>query len=373
MQKPLTILQVVSALYGDPLSRDVLDYSRAMINKGYRSLVASHDGPAVPQLVAEGGKHYSLPIHRPGLWTWWQMFPLRRLIQTEKPDLIHVHERFSWWLVHCALLGLPAASRPAVVSTVHQRCPPGLYSTGLLRSERVIVHSHALWEFLQQRDIPGLAERLLWLPRGIEADEFPHGYQPPATWWHRLYREFPELELKQWITLPGKLDHDHGHGNFLAILQRLKTDRRLENHPWHAVILGGADPLDQQYLYQLQSEVEQRQLHDCVTFVGRRQDRRDWLAASQLVLALPDNPDSVSRAILEALQLGVPVVGWKRGLAGEWLEDFYPAGAIAPDDFESLYEHVVPLLCERQRIPAGPQHSLKAMTEGVLACYESLR
>src|SRR3569833_484506 len=54
---------------------------------------------------------------------------LRRFLRDERPDVLHLRSRLPAWMAYWAWKGLPAAERPALVTTVHGFYTPGRYSS----------------------------------------------------------------------------------------------------------------------------------------------------------------------------------------------------------------------------------------------------
>ena len=117
----------------------------------------------------------------------------------------------------------------------------------------------------------------------------------------------------------------------------------------HAVVVGGADVKKAAYLQELKRNIQDKHLTEAITFVGHRSDMREWLAFSDIVLSLSNQAETFGRTALEALSVGTPVIGWKRGGVAEILSQLYPQGLIEVDD-QSDIVHV------RSRVPAWLTH-----------------
>ena len=119
----MKVMQLLPELNSGGVERGTLEIARALVSQGHQSLVVSNGGRLVPQLEADGSTHLQLPIHKKSLSSLWQIRPLRQLIRTHQPDIVHVRSRVPAWLTHFALRGIPAQQRPHLISTVH-----GFYS-----------------------------------------------------------------------------------------------------------------------------------------------------------------------------------------------------------------------------------------------------
>jgi glycosyltransferase involved in cell wall biosynthesis len=364
----MKIMQLLPELNSGGVERGTLEIARALVAAGHQSVVVSNGGRMVAQLQAEGSTHLTLPIHRKALASLWQIRPLRHLIEQQQPDILHVRSRIPAWLTHFALRGIPAAKRPKLVSTVHGFYSVNRYSQIMTRADRVIAVSDSVVAYIRQHYPACPTERITRIYRGIDPQEFPHGYQPSAAWWQQVYADFPQLEHKQWLTLAGRITRLKGHDSLLKLMQQLTPA-----HPnLHAVIVGGADPKKQAYLDELQQQVQTLGLQDRVTFVGHRTDIREWLAASTLSLSLSSQAETFGRTTLESLSVGTPVIGWDRGGVAEILREIYPQGLVSVDDEAALIQRVDMFLQHPDQIAPVKQFLLSQMTDQTLQVYGEL-
>ena len=113
-------------------------------------------------------------------------------------------------------------------------------------------------------------------------------------------------------------------------------------------------------------------LEDDLTFTGHRSDMKEFYAVSDIVFSLSSKPESFGRTVLEALNLGTPVVGYSHGGVGEILNNVFPAGAVPVGDCLELTDRVTRLLEERLTVPPVSQYTLAEMLEQTLQLYEEL-
>ena len=168
--------------------------------------------------------------------------------------------------------------------------------------------------------------------RGVDPEAFPYGYKPDSEWLEAWYAQYPFLKGRKVLTLPGRLTRLKGHEDFIGLIADLLRERL----DVHGLIVGHLDPARQSYINELQQQVSERGLGERVTFTGQRSDIRDIYAISDIVLSLSKKPESFGRTVLEALSLGVPVIGYGHGGVAEVLGKTYPTGVVNPDDRGSL-------------------------------------
>ncbi len=363
----MKVMQLLPELNSGGVERGTLEIGAALVQKGHESVVVSNGGRLVAQLTQQGSRHLSLAIHKKSLSSLFKIWPLRRLILQEKPDIIHVRSRVPAWITRFALNGIAPQQRPHLVSTVHGMYSVNGYSAIMTKAEKVIAVSDSVVDYIQQHYPNCPKSAITRIYRGIDLKEFPHGYQPSASWWHSIYQLFPHLENKTLITLPGRITRLKGHEYLLDLIGQLKTEYNV-----HGVVVGGADEKKQAYLDELHQRVEDMNLQNDITFVGHRTDIREWLAISDIVLSLSTQPETFGRTSLEAIALGTPVVGWNRGGVAEILQRCYPTGLVEPEQSELLFRKVHQLLAAPIDPAPVTAFQLKDMTEQTIALYQSL-
>ena len=112
---------------------------------------------------------------------------------------------------------------------------------------------------------------------------------------------------------------------------------------------------------------------DRLTFTGDRLDIRDWMAASELVFNLSnDPPEAFGRTVLETLCLGRPMIAWNHGGAAEILAEMFPAGAVPPLDYTALEDRARAFLDAPPAVPPSAAFSLEESMRKHLAVYHDL-
>jgi glycosyltransferase involved in cell wall biosynthesis len=85
---------------------------------------------------------------------------------------------------------------------------------------------------------------------------------------------------------------------------------------------------------------------------------------------LSTKPESFGRTVLEALSMGVPVVGYAHGGVGEQLTRLYPQGCVPLGDLDGLVRQCRAALgLGRITLPSSPP-TLEHMLADTLAVYE---
>ena len=364
--RPLTVVQVVPELDSGGVERGTLEVAEALVGAGHRSLVISGGGRMVAALEAAGSEHLTWTIGRKSPFTWGFVPRLRRLLAELGVDILHARSRVPAWVAFLAWRRMPPGERPRFVTTAHGVYSVNRFSAIMTRGECVIAVSESIRDYLQQ-NFPGTnMARVRVIHRGVDARLFPPGYEPAPQWTVDWYAQFPELKNKYVLTLPGRLTRLKGHEAFLRLLARLAAD----DDGIHGLIVGDADSSGEAYARSLRQEVAKRKLP--VSFAGHRDDMRDIYASSNLVLSLSSHPESFGRTVVEALSMGVPVLGYDHGGVGEVLAGAFPEGRVAAADEEALLGKVREFRSHPLRPVTPVPFTREAMLEKTLALYSEL-
>jgi len=272
------------------------------------------------------------------------------------------------WIAWLAWRGMEVHNRPHFVTTVHGLYSVNTYSAVMTKGERIIAVSNTVRDYLL-RNYPDMdPSRITVIPRGIDPTAYPCGYQPSEEWLAAWHVQYPHLADKKIITLPGRITRLKGHEDFIDLIRRLKA----AGESVHGLIVGGAEIKKQPYLAELKGKVASAGLDMDITFTGQRNDLREIMAVSQLVLSLSTKPESFGRTVLEALSLGIPVIGYNHGGVGEQLEALLPEGRIPLGDQDSLATLVERWLADRPSPSRTHDFTLQNMLEETLATYQRL-
>jgi glycosyltransferase involved in cell wall biosynthesis len=364
----LTVMQVLPALDAGGVERSTLEIGAALVGAGHRSLVVSAGGRLVPRLEGAGSTHVTLDVGRKSLRTLRHVRSVRALIERERPDILHLRSRLPAWIAHFALRGLRGPP-PALVTTVHGLNTPGRYSAILTRGERVICVSETVRGWVLQHYPEADPDRLRVIERGIDPRAFPHGHRADARWREDFLARHPAVAGGILLTLPGRGTRLKGHAiaiRLLAALRRRGIDARL-------LLLGAGGTGRDGYLQELQRLANELGVADRLVVTPPRDDVRDVLSVSDLVLQLSTQAEAFGRTAAEALSLGRPVVGFDHGGIGEILARNFPEGRVAWNDEKALLATAQALLRDAPAVPVYRGATLAQMQQQTLAVYAELR
>ncbi len=374
LERRLTIAQLLPALDGGGVERGTLEVSRALVERGHQSLVVSAGGRLVDELRGHGAQHLTLDIGRKSPLTLRHARRLRSWCLENGVDILHPRSRMPAWVATRALKGRQAPPYPRLITSVHGLHSVSWYSRVVTAGERVEVVSEAAQRYALENYPATDPAKLVLIPRGVDPAAFAHGHRPSAAWTQTWRQDFPHLQDRWVIALPGRLTRLKGHHDFLGILERLQAADL--PRPAHGLIIGGEDPKRAAYAAELRDAVRQRGLAENVTFTGHRADVRDVLASCDACVSLSTKPESFGRAVLESVALGVPTLGYDHGGVGDVLARVYPAGRIPLGDLDAAAHRLAQLAAGDMAPPAADPTlgglTLQAMLDRTLAMYESL-
>ncbi|MFA6041009.1 MAG: glycosyltransferase family 4 protein [Methylophilus sp.] len=368
VSKSLTVLQVLPALESGGVERGTLEVAKYLVEKGHRSIVMSAGGRLVQQLVAEGSEHSTWSIGKKSIKTLLLVKKLRNYLVEQKVDILHVRSRMPAWICYLAWRSMPAAIRPKLVTTVHGPYSVSPYSAVMTKGERVIAISEMIRAYILQHYSKTPAEHIRLIYRGVDAKVFTHGFKPDAQWLTAWYAQYPHMQGKRLLTLPARLTRWKGQEDFIFMIAQLVAD----GVAVHGLIVGEAQASKQDFLKHLQSQVHAFGLDQHVTFVGHRADVREVMAISTVVYSLAKQPEAFGRTTLEALSMGVPVIGYDHGGVHEQLQALLPQGAIAVENQQQLLTVTQQFLTQAPVVKRNTTFTLQAMLDKTYAVYMEL-
>jgi len=203
--------------------------------------------------------------------------------------------------------------------------------------------------------------------RGVDPSQYYPGYKPSAEWLGRWNREHTVLRDKFLITLPARITRWKGHDDFIEIISRLKDS----GLPVHGLIAGDAHPRRKQYEKDLQSRIHAEGLEKQISFLGHRNDMKEIMAISGIVLSLAKEPEAFGRTALEALSLGTPVVAYNHGGAAEVLGRLFPCGRVKPFNIIETVQVIIELYNNPVAVNCENPFTLENMLDKTITLYEN--
>lgn len=369
MARALTVVQLLPALDGGGVERAVLEVGAALVAAGHRSIVVSAGGKLVERLVAGGSEHIVLEIGRKSIASLLLIAKLRRLFIEQNVDLIHARSRVPAWLTWFAWRSMPSSTRPRFITTMHGINTVNAYSGIMAKGERVICVSKSVREHILRHYPRVDAARLRVILRAVDPEEFPFGHRPSGAWRKQFVAEYPALAgAAPWLCLVGRGTRMKGHAHAICLVADLR-DAGIEAR---LILVGVRERGREHYVSELRAFANRMGVADAVVMVAPRSDVRDVMAASALVLQVSPKAEAFGRTVVEALHLGVPVLGFDLAGVGEQLRDLFPQGLVAAGDRTALRDRARALLESGERPAQFSGYRLEQLQAATLAVYDEL-
>ena len=357
-------MQVLPALESGGVERGTLEVAKYLTLKGHRSIVISAGGRMTAKLRKQGSEHLPWDIGRKSLWTLRYIPRVRKFLHDNKVDILHVRSRFPAWICYLAWRGMDPATRPRLVTTVHGPYSVNAYSAIMTKGERVIVISEMIKQYVLSRYSVN-ADKLRLIYRGVSSKKNPYGYRPTKKWLEAWYQDFPQTRDKNIITLPARITRWKGQSDFLDVIAKLKQHDPMV----HGLIVGETKKGKEVFLSELKIKAQALGINDHITFTGHRNDVRDIMSISKVVMSLSLQPEAFGRTTLEALSLAVPVIAYAHGGVDEQLAEFLPEGGVPVGDISAVASLAIDWLNKAPIVLKSDKFSLKSMLENTLSVY----
>ena len=364
----LTVVQILPSLETGGVERGTLEIGGGLVRRGHRSIVISGGGRMVAELTGAGSEHIALPVGKKSLSSLTLIPRLREILEEKHVDILHVRSRMPAWIAYLAWRGMDIRIRPGFITSVHGPYSVNPYSRIMTRGQRIIAISLFIRDYILSNFPRTDPARIVTIPRGIDPDRFPYGFRPDAAWMGAWRQELPRLEDRRILTLPARLTRWKGQTDFLRIISELK--KSVPNI--HGLIVGAAHLSRRGYLAELKALARGLDIDENISFLGHRDDLREIMCVSDLVLSLATEPEAFGRATLEALAMGVPVVACDHGGAGEVLRVLFPEGLFAPGDIAGGIALIRRFLVDCPRVAQHNPFLLDQMIRDTIAVYEEL-
>ena len=376
------VLQVLPRLGIGGAERTTLDISRALVQAGWRSLVASAGGPLQEVIEQSGSEHITLPLHSKNpLTVFANALRLQRCLREYGVDLLHARSRMPAWSALMASRRSDVAFVTTYHSTVHGYPAWKRFYNGVMcRSDVVIAKSRYNGERIVAAHSPFPA-RLEMIVAGIDMEAFSRSRCPAEEL--RQLRDHWNAGERLVALLPGRLDRNKGHEVFLEALARMSPEER----PLGVVLGGSAKASGQAYLDLLHRRAEALGLEGDVVFAGGFPAEQMPLAyaASDMVVTPSVFAEPFGRVAVEAQAMERPVIasdigGFRETIHTEeasrtgWLVETGNASALAEAlrSAVSLSGEARAQLGRHAREHVKARFSMEEMCERTLALYREL-
>tara|TARA_B110000003_G_scaffold242663_1_gene250646 strand:+ start:27227 stop:28339 length:1113 start_codon:yes stop_codon:yes gene_type:complete len=363
----LTVLQILPELDSGGVERGTLEVGKFLTINGHKSLVISGGGRMRKDLVKEGSKHFQWPIGKKSLFTFKYVPILARFILKNKVDILHARSRLPAWICFLALKIIPIQKRPKFITTFHGPYSVNSYSGIMTKGDKVIVISKTIKKYVL-KNYKLDPQKVFLNYRGVDSKKFPYLFKPKKIWIKDWYKNYPETKDKILLTMPGRITRWKGQEDFIEIIAKLrkKTPNII------GLIVGDVKSNKKNFLNELKVKVGQLGVEKNILFIEHRSDLREIMAMSKIVFSLSKEPEAFGRTTIEALKLGIPVIGYNHGGVGEQLKEIFPQGKIDRKNIGQAVLLASKWIMDPPEVIYSELFSLNKMLENTLKVYESI-
>ncbi len=355
----MKILQILPELNVGGVETGTVDFAKYLVEHGHESIVVSNGGKLVDQLVKDGSRHYTLPVHKKSLISMIQCYhKLVNILLKEKVDVVHARSRVPAWIAYFA----SRKAKAAFITTCH-----GYYSSNPLSrvmglSKLVIVISEVIGRHMVH-DFKVPSENIRLISRSVDLSKF----NLPR----RTEKTYPV------IAIVGRISPIKGHEYFLKAMVKVVRAK-----PFCKIwIIGDAPASKPEYKQELEVLARRLGLRNHVEFLGSRSDVPQLLSQVDVLVMATVTQEAFGRVIIEGQAAGVPVVATKIGGIIEVVDHERTGLLVLPKDTEGMADAVLRLLNEpkfSQSLVAeakkkiAEKYTLKHMAEATLKVYTEL-
>ena len=277
---------------------------------------------------------------------------LSKLIDEYGVDVLHLH--WNKDLTVAVFAKLFSQRKPKIVLTRHMQFPSkkdGMLHRFLYKNINHIIAvtntmAHDLTRFIPEEVRPEISVNYL----GIDTIE--HASAEVIAEKRATYDPMQQLFL---IGLFGRIDPYKGHDLFIDALIQAKV----ENKPFKGLIVG--HPMDESYLDALKQRVLDNQLEEYVVFTGFVDNPRALMQACDTVI-LATVEETFGLVLIEAMSVGVPVIGSNRGGVPEIIDHQKTGLLFESEDSGALYQALDSMYQNPEQAKLFASHALETVS-----------
>ncbi|MBN1526732.1 MAG: lipopolysaccharide heptosyltransferase II [Candidatus Omnitrophica bacterium] len=353
----MNILQILPSLDVGGVETGTVDLARYLVGHGHKTVVVSGGGRLVRQLDAMGAVHYSLPVGKKDIFTFFGMArAVADIIRKHDIDIVHARSRvpamIAFWA--CRMTGT------VFITTAHGYYKKHPLSEVMGWGKYVIVASNIMAKHMVSNfGVP--FERIRLIPRGVDMEAF-------------TYRETSTHKAQGFtVGMVSRITPLKGHADFIkavAVLNRQIPRLR-------AVIAGSAPK--EKYKEDLELLIRRLGLAGTVEFLGSREDVPAVMKELDVLVSATVTPEAFGRSIVEAQASGVPVVATRVGGVVDIVEDGKTGLLCEAGDPKGMAQKILALYKDRKlweelavdgRKRAEEEFEVGKMTARTMAVYE---
>jgi glycosyltransferase involved in cell wall biosynthesis len=238
----------------------------------------------------------------------------------------------------------------------------------MTKGERVIAVSESIRKYILKNFRKTSDDKITVIYRGVSSEQFPRDFTPDLEWLQKWRMDFPQLEGKTVLLLPGRVSRWKGQDDLIQVISALQ----MKGMDFYGLIAGEVHEKKKEYEQHLKNLAEEMGVSDKVIFLGHRKDIKEVMAVSDIIYSLSREPEAFGRVTLEAMSLGKPVVAYSHGGIEEQLLALYPQGLVAVGDVDSVIDRTLNILNDASQLGSIEDFSLDKMLSSTLGVYNQI-
>lgn len=360
----ILISESTTAMGGQELA--VLLHAEGLQKRGHRVRLILEPGSPIHRLAEQKGLSV-YPVAMARVKYPSAILSFRRLLLTERPDILHVNSSRDSWIGGIASRLVP--SRPGVVRTRHISTPLNKSVTTRFLYQRLMDSVIVTGDETTRRamiDRDGLApDRVDAFPIGIDTTVFYPG---------KPSRDFrAELGVPPTTLIVGMVSFLRSYKGHPYVIEAAKHILSTRNDVLFVIVGEGPDK------DAIQALIDAQGVGDRVKLLGFRDDLLNILHSLDVFVSPSTEGDTIPQAVMQALAVGLPVVSTTVGSIPDVVRDGVTGFVVSPRESRPLAERISQLLENeylRRRFGNNAQaivkkeYSLDAMLGRLEAVYQ---
>lgn len=328
-QNAPVVMQIIPSLGAGGAEQGCIDVAAELVKSGAKSIVVTHGGHRIPEILRGGSIHIDLPVHSKNPFIMWRNIGrLRKIIKEYDVDIVHARSRAPAWSAWKSVEGTKAR----FMTTCH--APFNIsgdvkkfYNSSIARGERVIAISNYVREYLLKNyEIDDKNIRVIH--RGVAIEKF-HPNAVAPTHLIKLTKEWRVPDGCTIVMMPGRLTRWKGHHILVDAMAKLKRDDIF-------CVMIGDDQGRTEYRAEVENAIKEKGLEGRVRIIGHCPDMPAAYMLANVVVSASTDPEGFGRVPIEAQAMGRPIVATNHGGAMETILPGYTGWLVPPGDADAL-------------------------------------
>jgi glycosyltransferase involved in cell wall biosynthesis len=335
---PIRLLKIVPTLLCGGTENQAITLARSLHRQGFSLEVSClrRLGPFVKDLNDEGIPLTEYPV--PGFFSVTALLQQAKFMRHVVKRRIDVMHSYSFYGNVFGILPAKLAGTPVVIASIRDR---GAYLTPMQKrvqrlacrfADCVLVNAEAVKQWLESEGYD--PSQIVVIPNGVELSRFSDRPEPD-----RIRAELGIPAGAPMVMVVSRFARQKGLEHFLEAASILAPRFPAVRF----VMVGYANPAEQDYEDTLRTRAEQLGLTRRVTLTGLRSDVPALLAAST-VSVMPSLNEALSNVLLESMAAGAPIVATRVGGTPEAILDGVTGLLVEPGDSAGLAASIARLL-----------------------------